>query len=145
MDPVTILGLASSIIAVIDFGSKLLKKSHELRNLVEDGKFLGERNANIKRAVETVERLSNDLARSFDPASAEEKELATLADDCRKVADQLLDVLRKLEIAVGKNCSRLSALRQAFNALLSKEEVGRLLRRIDTLRNAMHLCLENNI
>lgn len=145
MDPVTILGLASSIIAVIDFGSKLLKKSHELRNLIEDGKSLGERNANIKRAVETVERLSKDLACTFDPGSAEEKELATLADDCRKVSDQLLDVLKKLELAVGKNCSRLSVLRQAFNVLLSKEEVERLVRRIDILRNAMHLCLEKNI
>lgn len=145
MDPVTILGLASSIIAIIDFSSKFLKKSYELHKLAEDGQSLDGDNTSIKTAIETVERLSNDLSSPFDPASAEEREMAKLADDCRKVADQLLTVLKKLEIGIGQDRSRLSTLRQTIRLVFSKEEIERLLRRIDVLRNALHLCLENNI
>lgn len=145
MDPVTILGVASSIISIIDFGSRLLKKSNELGTLAKDGQGLDDQNTSIKRAIETVERLSNNLSCPFDPTSPEERDMAQLANDCEKVATQLLTVLKRLEMAVGQTHSRLSTLRQTLRLIFSTEEIERLMRRIDVLRNAMHLCLNNNI
>jgi len=95
MDPITAIGLASSIVAFIDFSWSLLTGAKEL---YESGRRRTKENARISSIVNDLNEYALELTIGGEGASKHEKALRALAKDCCVVSEDLVKILKKLEM-----------------------------------------------
>ncbi|KAL9621958.1 MAG: hypothetical protein Q9160_003620 [Pyrenula sp. 1 TL-2023] len=136
MDPVSAFGLAGTILQCIDCGSRFVKLAQELYRAEADS-------PNHLSELEVLTRSFSDVLATFksserNPVSAENQHngLVQLADECERVAGQLLKLLRELDTA-GLSRKR-DALKRAFQVIWRKDEVEALKSRLADFRNAQH-------
>jgi hypothetical protein len=135
MDPVTAIGLASSIVSFIDFSWSLVTGAKEL---YEAGRRTTKENARIRSIVNDLNEYAIDLAVGGAGASKHEKALRALANDCHSLSEELVKILQKLELT--KN-SRWQSLKKTWAAMRKKEEVAAIEGRLEKYRAQMNTRL----
>ena len=140
MDPFTALGLASSVIQIVDLSCRLVSKGQKIYKSAD-----GTSATNID--TETVARdlnlLNSQLQRSFDesnytePLSKEDQSLVDLCWKCSDLANELQAKLNRLK-ATGKNRKWKSA-RQALKSVSGKDGIEELAHRLALYRDEINL------
>ncbi|OCL14115.1 hypothetical protein AOQ84DRAFT_281775 [Glonium stellatum] len=143
LDPLSALGLCGNIVQFIDFGAKLISKSTEL---YKSASGASAENLDLALIADDLRALSESLA---DPASAisasgramnipptnNELRIQVLAQKCRELAEQLLDVIESLQVRGPHR--RWASFRQALNSVLKKGKLKELDERLQQYRNEL--------
>ncbi|CZR32422.1 uncharacterized protein FPRO_02016 [Fusarium proliferatum ET1] len=135
LDPVTAIGLASSIVAFVDFSAKLVKGSIEIYQ-ASDGTLTENRNS--QAVASAMERFAARLViQQPSQLFGEEKELVDLAKNCHVVCMELLNLLGRIKPKdlSSKRQSLWAALKNRFHEGERKE----LENRLDTYRRQFEL------
>ncbi|CVK85018.1 related to small s protein [Fusarium mangiferae] len=135
LDPVTAIGLASSIVAFVDFSAKLVKGSIEIYQ-ASDGTLTENRNS--QAVAGAMERFAARLIiQQSSQLFGDEKELVDLAENCHIVCMELLDLLGRIKPKdlSSKKQSLWAALKNRFHEGERKE----LENRLDTCRRQLEL------
>lgn len=134
LDPFSALGLASNIVQLIAFGSKLLSESNDIYHSAagsSNGNLeLEARYGNLREISTKLNASTSLLAPNRKNLSKEEEALRGLAIGCKDVADELLLTLQKLKIGDGDH-SKVQSFRQALVNVGSKQKVEALQKRLD--------------
>lgn len=135
LDPVTAIGLASSIVAFVDFGAKLVKGSIEIYK-ASDGTLIENRGSQAI-AVAMGRFATRLLIQQPSQLSDEEKELSNLANECYRVCIKLIDLL---ELVKPKDMSsKRQSLWAALKSRFHESEREDLEKRLDTCRRQLEL------
>ncbi|RBR04364.1 hypothetical protein FVER53590_00104 [Fusarium verticillioides] len=135
LDPVTAIGLASSIVAFVDFSAKLVKGSIEIYQ-ASDGTLTENRSS--QAVAVAMERYAARLViRQPSQTGKEEKELVHLATKCHAVCIEILGLLGRIRP------KDLSSKRQSLWAALKNKfhegEREELEKQLDTYRRQLEL------
>ncbi|KAJ4386171.1 hypothetical protein N0V93_009064 [Gnomoniopsis smithogilvyi] len=124
MDPVSAIGLASSIIAILDFSWELVAGTWEIYRS-PDG--TSDENAQLEDVIEDLKSLTDSLASQAQiPAkTTAENKIKRLAQYCQEDSQTLLDLLSGLRI-VGKRRTIWRSLNSKWKSILKKNEVAQL-------------------
>jgi hypothetical protein len=134
MDPITIVGLASGIAQLVDFGGKVLSKSLELYG---SGKGALDENIDIETTCSDLVKLNTQLDQfSQDPG------LGALCKASSDVANSLLKVLAKVKVNGRKQ--RWESFQKAVKSIWKKEEIQGLEKRLSMLRDETNLRITIN-
>ena len=137
LDPLTALGLASSIVQLITFTSDLVAKGRDIYQSA-DGALV----ENLE--LEAITKSLRDLSLEVEPPvsggnlTKVDRQLQQLCTGCRKVADELLDVIQKLKTH-GPH-KRWTSFRQALDSVW-REDVLNLGHMTTCRRCRLHLVL----
>jgi hypothetical protein len=131
MDPVTVIGLVSSIIQLVDFSGQLISKTAQLYRSADSA--LAE-NLDIEAATKDLTQLNEKLKASVATGDAA---LEQLCNSCNAVGDELLGALSKLKVN-GKQPKWQSA-RKALRSIWSKEKINQLESRLAMFREELNL------
>ncbi|KAK8118110.1 uncharacterized protein PG998_006391 [Apiospora kogelbergensis] len=129
MEALAAVGLATNIIAFVDFSVKLLKGAKEISSKgslseldsIQDG---------TSRLQEFVEQL---MVPTGLPATGAAKELDRLAMECAALANEIVSILRKI-YATGPNSSRLKDIGIAWRAMTKRGKLESIQSRLDSYR-----------
>lgn len=128
MDPLTAIGLASNIIAFVDFSSKLVKVAAEVRRSTSGiTKEIGD----AVTISESLESMLAGLQTPQIPATAphEDEKLVLLAKDCSKTCAELQELVQKIK---GKPSS--SGLGPAWRALRNGGKLAAMETKLEKFR-----------
>lgn len=129
MDPLTAMGIASNVIAFIDFGAGLLRGAVEIHNSL-DGTL--DDNKSRETVIREAERFYALLKISHEPTppagSFEHRSIYALAQECHAISARILTLLQNIKTkdARSKRQSLVSALRSKFYEKDREELEGRL-------------------
>lgn len=135
MDPVTAIGLVSAILSFIDFGHKLVKGAIMIHGSI-DGTV--DENRSSEAIVKEMKRFSSGLLPPDDSQLAgEEKELCMLAQECRALSGQLVDLLQKVKPK--DPASKSQSLWASLKSKVYEKEMEGLEKRLDYCRGQLEL------
>lgn len=129
MEALAAVGLATNIIAFVDFSVKLLKGAKEISSKgslseldrIQDG---------TSRLQEFVEQLTVPTGL---PATGAAKELDRLARECAALANEIVSILRKI-YATGPNSSRFKDIGISWRAMTKRGKLESIQSRLDSYR-----------
>jgi hypothetical protein len=128
------LSVAAFAIQIVDFGAKVLSKANEIagKGRTVDVKA-------ITDITEDIEKACGNLEKSIGSAChvPGDDAIANLGAECRTVAAELLDALKKLTGVVGQ--SKWRSFRQAMLTVWRAEHIELLERRLDRFRRQLIL------
>jgi hypothetical protein len=141
-EAIAALSLASSILQVIDFGSKfastawnLYKAAHHSIEGLDEIASLRAIHINLSDVLQDIRMQSSNA----DPASESSEGIVNLANECATLVEELLQSLSKLSL---RDASRKrDALRAAFKFVWKGEEINALQARLNDLRSQLTLSL----
>ena len=143
MDPVTGIGLAASVIQLIQFGISTAKTCHEL---YEKGST--SEHEDLKFNADHLESLANTLQQSLQQASpaqsslslrGPEQDLTDLAKKCEDCAIDLQHELRKYQSSPQQ--SRFRAAGKSFRHLIKGDKIGKLQERLEQYQKTLETSL----
>jgi len=137
MEALVAISLASSIVQFVDFGSKVLSRTKEIRQSAD---ATDTATANLETSARILGRLSEELGLSFHAVSQDEKNINILATEAKKVADELLAVLERIK--KDTHGRKWASFRQALRFAWSQDELEKKSRRMDDLRSQLSACLQ---
>ena len=136
-DPVSAIGLAGTLVQLIDFGRKLLCESHQIH---ASPTGVSSRNEELENAAQTLLSLDGNVEHSLQSkgraTSANDQELRRLGQNCHLISLELLTTLDKLRVAGSKH-RKWRSFQQAFKSVLSNDEINDLLRRMQESRQQL--------
>jgi hypothetical protein len=135
MDPLTAIGLASSIISFIDFAWTLVTGAKEL---YDSGRRTTKHNARISNIVSDLKEFSLDLDVGGEGATKHEKALRDLANDCGTLSTELIKILEDLKTT--KN-SRWESIKKTWDAMRKENKVTAIEKRLGEYRAQMNIRL----
>ena len=111
LDPLTAISLSGAIIQFVEFGTKVISGSHQIYC---SGKGALQEHLEIENITKEVNRLNAKILSSrTDPPilhpntlSQDDASLRELAESCKLVADELLDMLQQLKTRSSSDRSR---------------------------------------
>jgi hypothetical protein len=131
MDPVTAVGLVSSIVQLVEFSGQLISKSVQLYRSADGA--LAE-NLDIEAVTNDLTQLNEKLKASAVTGDAA---LKKLCNSCNAVGDELLEALSRLKVN-GKQQKWQSA-RKALRSIWRKEKIDQLEGRLAMFREELNL------
>lgn len=136
MEPASAFGLAAGILQFIEFTTKLLKECTEIRNSI-DG--LTVENNDLEMVTMNIHALSVWVqAGAKEPNDEVNNNVKTLATECMKISQQLLDALAKLR-AKGEKTKWASFL-EALRTVWGKDEIQNLRDRLVRYREEIQFA-----
>jgi hypothetical protein len=134
-DPITALSLASAVLQLVDFGSKMLVTGYKTYKSV-DG--VSDCNEHIEVLVADLRALHEKLAQRPSTATAglseDEAAIVELAGKSQRIARKLIALLEDLKVK-GKGLLRSwEAVRKTIKATWKKEEIEILHRQLQDLQ-----------
>jgi len=136
MEPVSAVGLASSIITFVEFAFKLVTGALEVYRSV-DGTL--EENARLERVIGDLNSIVDDLGKKGGGGCRSERAIRDLAVECQADAELLVDILKSLKVP-GRRTLWKSVTAQ-WKALLRKDEITGLKERLREYRSEIMLNL----
>jgi len=139
MDPVTTIGLASSIVQLITFTSDLVSKGREIYKSA-NGSLV--EHLELESIVGSLVDLSDalDLPNPTErKLTSTERQLSELCDGCKSVTEKLLDAIRKLKAKAPHK--GWQSFRQALNSAWKESEIAALESRLDRYRRQIDTTL----
>ncbi|KAF4965715.1 hypothetical protein FSARC_6498 [Fusarium sarcochroum] len=129
MDPVSAIGLASSIITFIDFGSELITGAIEIYR-APDGSSAAD--ARLQDVLNDLGDLVEELEKTFHAATKAEKNIKSLAQECGEDAQELRDILRELKMT-GRR-TPWKSVKAKWMSMRAESRVGELKDRLNEYR-----------
>ena len=131
MEPVTAVGLASSVVTFVAVGSKLVRR---LKELSEAGD-VPEVFRDVHRRLLIVKDKIDSMQHKFEDLSPEARaELKEIVEQCTEQSSHLAEILKKVQVS--KSDSRFQKI---IKAGISMAEEGRVQRIATTLRDNIQL------
>ncbi|KAF4628545.1 hypothetical protein G7Y89_g9606 [Cudoniella acicularis] len=140
-DPITIIGLAGTVIQIVETSGRLISKSCEIYASV-DGVF--RENAELETLVTDLQKTNAKLARiplqlsTGDVIDRDDKALRQLCCGCNEVADELLDRLALLKVGSGGDSRKLDSVKYAWRFMRNEKELNALAARVAAYREQLH-------
>ena len=136
LDPISAIGLAGNIVQFVDFSWGLLRETKDLYNSSEG----------TTADIDVLERISNDIININDtltaPSAADAipDQMRDLASQCKRIAQELLEILDKVKAKEPRKKWRsfVAALRSVWK----KKQIEDLVRRLERLRDQMQSRLQ---
>lgn len=135
MDPVSAIGLASSIITFIEFSWELVAGTWEIYRS-PDGSL--NRNARLEDVIEDLKSLTKPLQAEVPANTGAEAKIARLARYCQEDSQTLLNLLCDLQSDV-KRRTIWSSLNAKWKSILKKKEVSELVSQLQENRAEIQL------
>ncbi|KAH8895919.1 hypothetical protein GQ53DRAFT_819879 [Thozetella sp. PMI_491] len=137
MDPLTAISLASSIIAFLDVSAKIFKGARDVHSSLSG---TTEENRNREVLVNEMKGFSSKLvAPDGTGLVGEERQLCTLAEECRGLSTQIAELLGKIKAKNPK--SKTESLWSSVKDKFYEKEKQELEQRLDRCRAQLHLQL----
>ncbi|KAG6358736.1 hypothetical protein INS49_012255 [Diaporthe citri] len=137
MDPLSAIGVASAIVAFVDFSWNLITGTWEIYHSL-DG--VATENARLEDVTDDLELLTQALEADFPVKIKAEKNIQRLAKDCREDAKTLKDLLDEMK-APGRRRLFWKSLNAKWKNILKKDEVARLKSQLQESRAEIQLNL----
>lgn len=137
MDPLSAIGLASAIVAFVDFSWNLITGTWEIYHSL-DG--VATENARLEDVTDDLESLTQALKADFPVKTKAEKNIKRLAQDCNEDAKTLKDLLNGMK-APGRRRLFWKSLNAKWKTILNKDEVTRLKSQLQESRAEIQLNL----
>ncbi|MCJ1360311.1 MAG: hypothetical protein MMC33_010316 [Icmadophila ericetorum] len=131
MDPVSAIGLASSVVQLVDFGSKLVSAGNELYKkgslaehveLQEIGEEFKKLSKNIQNSLKPDYYLPDALNQNAPKQTPEEDALESIAIKCNEIAQEFIDALDQLKSTGG----RWKSFGVAIKTVWTKEDINKM-------------------
>lgn len=137
MDPLTAIGLVANIVAFIDLGTKLLKGAREVHTSLSG---TTEENRSREVLVDEMRAFSSKLLTPDDAGFVgRDKQLCNLAEECRNLSTQLIELLGKIKAKDPKS-KRESVWSSVKNKYYEKDRQD-LEQRLESCRTQLDLQL----
>jgi hypothetical protein len=138
LDPFTAIGLASSIVQLVEFSGKVLSKARDLdysRHDMNPDAFT----AVPRDLLQLSEKLRDGLriARQAEQPSESDKALEAICDGCIEISEKMLARLESLKIGEGDGKWKL--VLEAARIVWSRNELDELSRQLDAFRSQLQL------
>ena len=134
MDPITAVGLASSILTFIDFGYKIVTGTLEV---LKTGSL--SENTHITIVINDLQAIVKPLARKPTGKSDNEIALRDLAKQCQEVSQKLTDLLETLK--ADPKSSSWKSVKVVLRSMWKKGEVAELEERLSKYRSEIMVRL----
>ncbi|KAF4464750.1 small s [Fusarium albosuccineum] len=130
------IGLAASIIQIIDVSSRVVGKGFDIYQSADGQLTEHAETDHVTRALSnSAQRIRKSIAASHQPRTDAEKEQLMLAADCQQIAQELLSALERLKRR--GQPGKCSSLRQGLKAVWNEDKIASLERRLDRYRQQM--------
>ncbi|KAI0169541.1 hypothetical protein GGR52DRAFT_573605 [Hypoxylon sp. FL1284] len=141
MEPVAILGLASNVLQFFEFTTKLIRIANELRH---DAASSENRDhlviaTHLEELTQHIQNSAHTISQASAVASAEERALQPIINNCCGLAKDLLERLNKCGIRPGQNANQYRRAKEAFKTIWNKKEIGEIANRLQLLRSEINL------
>lgn len=130
MDPVSAIGLASSIIAFIDFSWELIAGTWEIYRS-PDGVL--DKHARLEDVIDDLKSLTEPLRAKVPTNTPAETKIQRLARYCQDDSQALLNLLTDLQLDV-KRKTIWSSLSAKWKGILKKKEASELMAQLEENR-----------
>ena len=136
MDPISAIGLAGSIVQFVDFSWKIFSETKDLY-ISSTGTTAGN---------DVLESISRDLIQLNDALTAPSNAgaipdgMRDLASQCKGVAQELFEVLDKIKVKGPRR--KWKSFAKALQSVWKAEQIEKLVKRMERLRNEMQLRLQ---
>jgi hypothetical protein len=141
MEPLAALGVASNIIQIVDFASRLVSRGHELYQSA-DGRLAS--HAILDNASQNLLTLYNDLGKFQRPdprnLNAADEQLVQLKIDSETVVNKLRDALEKAKLS-GERHKKWQSIYQALKSVYNDKEISSLANQLDNIRKQVDTAL----
>lgn len=137
MDPLSAIGLASAIVALIDFSWNLVTGSWEIYHSL-DG--VAAEHARLEDVTDDLELLTQALKTDIAVKTKAEKNIQRLAQDCKEDAKTLKDLLDQMKVP-GRRRVFWKSLSAKWKSILKKDEIAQLKAQLQESRAEIHLNL----
>lgn len=138
MDPASAIGVASSVLAFLDFSIKVVNGAVEIYHSAE-GTTSG--NARLEDVVRDLQSRTESMKQHSTARTVEEQNIVNLAEGCHKVSGRMLSLLDETKIKGGKR-RVFESLSAAIRARRNKGEVAELQTQIQEYRAQILLNLQ---
>lgn len=141
MDPATAFSLAGTVLQFIETGSKFVILAWRLYRPSPDS---ANDFAEASQVTSALSQILEELSHEEDAGETNENGdgcIARLANDCRSVASQLLNVLQSIKLPENGKIRKRDALKAAFRLLWNEDEVKALQSRLEVFRSQLNLHL----
>ena len=137
MDPVSAIGLASSILTFVEFSSKLVKGIYEVAGSANG---VTEENAHIGVVMQDLEDVTDAIEVDFKGSSKQEKDLIKLASKCAVLSRDLQKTLKSVKVQRGN--VRWQTIKAAWKTLTKKDKIENMEKTISQYRDELMLRLQ---
>lgn len=131
MDPVSAVGLASSILTFVDFAVNLVSGSVKIYHSV-DGAL--DENKQLDKARDELDSLSGLLDKQVTCKTQAERKIARIAGDCRADSRKLEDIFKYIASPQNKR-DFLKSVKASWMSLRSRKDVAELKSRLQGYRS----------
>ncbi|KAF2730953.1 hypothetical protein EJ04DRAFT_579444 [Polyplosphaeria fusca] len=140
MDPLSALGIASNIIQIVDFSSRIISRGHEIYTSA-DGQVKD--HAILDDAAKNLAELYRDLQvygkTDSHKATNADKQLVTLRKECESIVKSLRQALSKARL---KSSSRKwQSIYQALRSVWNEKEISALATQLENVRRQIDTAL----
>lgn len=139
MDPITAIGLASSIVAFIDFGYELIYVAREVHGSAAGSTTENERIGFLNDRLEATATELSAATRTTSSTTAAERRLGELSEECLRLSRDLRRLLEKIKAEDPRSKRQLIA--SVLRDVRKKDEKKDLEARLDRCRAQLHLQL----
>ncbi|KAF1985983.1 hypothetical protein K402DRAFT_454666 [Aulographum hederae CBS 113979] len=139
MDPLSALGLAANVVQFVEFGAKIVSRSH---TLYKSGQLVDWRD--LQATANELALLFKTLKRSTTTISSvpqfkpEEQALYRLAEECADVAHELNEVTEGLKVDTEKSRRVWRSIRHALQSVYKDEKLEQLNKRLNGFRDQLN-------
>ena len=130
MEPITAIGLASSLLTFVELASKIVTGTYEVYKSAAGSTI---ENAHIDTIISDLKEVAADLGTDVPGKSKNERALKDLASKCDKVANDLLQLLNRIK-SHGSHSTRKS-LKATLISMRKQKEITGLEKRLDDYRS----------
>jgi hypothetical protein len=140
MESLAALGLASNILQVVDFSSRIISKAHELRHsatgLVEEHSILDNAARNLTDLYDELYERSVPLGAKHSDA---DQQLRKLQDDSQEIARSILAELNRVKLS--SKPKTWHSIYLALNGVLGHKRIYDLTKRLEGIRKEVDTTL----
>ncbi|KAH9220710.1 hypothetical protein DL95DRAFT_477881, partial [Leptodontidium sp. 2 PMI_412] len=140
MDPLTAIGLASNIIAFVDFAGKLVSQGHEIYKSASGAL---QDNVDINNIVTDLSLHVNKLkeANTITAPTQKEQQLQSLASKCSILAVEISQKLKKLNVDENAKMRGLRSIGKALRSAWGKKDLEDMMARLGTFRSEIQFSI----
>lgn len=141
MDPFSAVSLAGTVVQLLDFGIKLVAKSHELYTSATGTEVQNiELDAIAQNLTSLNQRVQNRARNTCAFAvSEDEKALADMTSRCTRIGQELIDALQRTKVQGSHRAWK--SVRQALKSTLSRGQIENLYDRLKQYREQIVVVL----
>jgi len=136
MDPVSAIGVASGVVAFVDFTAKLVSRTYKIY-ASEDGGL--ENIGSLNEVATNLRDVVRGIRRGAGGQSDAERQLERLRKEAEIVATDLFDALNDLSPETGTKV--WDSFRQVLASIWGESKIKKLERRMDTMRSELNTVL----